>query len=144
MNSPFGYALRGIRESEIRMQCLGYNTWLYKFIIFVVTGAFAGVAGVLFAYFNRLISPFYLGVGTSFLPMCMVIIGGSGTLIGPIVGAMVIVFVEYFSSLVTPERWPLILGSAFVLAIMYARGGIIIYLAKVWRRISDRYGSIED
>ena len=144
MNSPFGYALRGIRESEIRMQCLGYNTWLYKFIIFVVTGAFAGVAGVLFAYFNRLISPFYLGVGTSFLPMCMVIIGGSGTLIGPVVGAMVIVFVEYFSSLVTPERWPLILGGAFVVAIMYARGGIIIYLVKVWERISNRYGSIED
>lgn len=144
MNSPFGYALRGIRESEIRMQCLGYNTWLYKFIIFVVTGAFAGVAGVLFAYFNRLISPFYLGVGTSFLPMCMVIIGGSGTLIGPVIGAMVIVFVEYFSSLVTPERWPLILGGAFVVVIMYARGGIIIYLSRVWKRISYRYGSIED
>jgi ABC-type branched-subunit amino acid transport system permease subunit len=54
---------------------------------------FAGVAGVLFAYFNRLISPFYLGVGTSFLPMCMVIIGGSGTLIGPIVGTIGVLIV---------------------------------------------------
>jgi branched-chain amino acid transport system permease protein len=143
MNSPFGYALRGIRESEIRMQALGYNTWLYKFIIFVVTGAFAGLGGVLFAYFNRLISPVYLGVGTSFLPMCMVIIGGSGTRIGPVIGAMVIIFVEYFSSLVTPERWPLILGGAFVVAIMYARGGIVIYLSRLWKQIGYRHGSIE-
>lgn len=143
MNSPFGYALRGIRESEIRMQALGYNTWLYKFIIFIVTGAFAGLAGVLFAYFNRLISPVYLGVGTAFLPMCMVIIGGSGTRIGPVIGAMVIIFVEYFSSLVTPERWPLILGGAFVVAIMYARGGIVIYLSRFWKQIGYRHGSIE-
>jgi branched-chain amino acid transport system permease protein len=143
MNSPFGYALRGIRESEIRMQALGYNTWLYKFIIFVVTGAFAGLAGVLFAYFNRLISPVYLGVGTSFLPMCMVIIGGSGTWVGPVIGAMVIIFVEYFSSLFTPERWPLILGGAFVVAIMYARGGIVIYLSRFWKQIGYRHGSIE-
>ncbi len=143
MNSPFGYALRGIRESEIRMECLGYNIWLYKFIIFVVTGAFAGAAGVLFAYFNRLISPTYLSVGTSFLPMCMVIIGGSGTLTGPVIGAMVIVFVEYFSSLVTPERWPLILGGAFVVVIMYMRGGIVTYLSHLWKRIGYRYGSFE-
>ena len=143
MNSPFGYALRGIRESDIRMQALGYNTWLYKFIIFVVTGAFAGLAGVLFAYFNRLISPVYLGVGTSFLPMCMVIIGGSGTRIGPVIGAMVIVFVEYFSSLVTPERWPLILGGAFVIAIMYARGGIVVYLSQLWKQIGYQHGSTE-
>jgi branched-chain amino acid transport system permease protein len=143
MNSPFGYALRGIRESELRMQSLGYNTWLYKFIIFVITGAFAGVAGVLFAYFNRLISPVYLGVGTSFLPMCMVIIGGSGTLIGPVIGAMVIIFVEYFSSLFTPERWPLILGGAFVLVIMYARGGITTYLSPFWKQMGYRYGSVK-
>jgi branched-chain amino acid transport system permease protein len=134
MNSPFGYALRGIRESELRMQSLGYNTWLYKYVAFIVTGAFAGLAGLLFAYFNRLISPVYMGVGTSFLPMCMVIIGGSGTLFGPTLGAMVITFVEYFSSLVTPERWPLILGGLFVVVIMYARGGIMVYLSKVAKK----------
>jgi branched-chain amino acid transport system permease protein len=135
MNSPFGYSLRGIRESELRMESLGYNTWLHKYIVFIVTGAFSGIAGVLFAYFNRLISPVHLAVGTSFLPMCMVIIGGSGTLLGPVIGAMALVFVEYFSSLFTPERWPLILGGLFVAVIMYARGGIMVYLSGIWKRI---------
>jgi branched-chain amino acid transport system permease protein len=143
MNSPFGYALRGIREGESRMQSLGYNTWLYKYIVFIITGAFAGVAGVLFVYYNRFIAPTHVAVGTSFLPMVMVIIGGSGTLLGPVIGAMVIVFVEYFASLFTPERWPLILGAVFVAAIMYARGGIDIHLSRLWKRLSYRYGSIK-
>jgi len=141
MNSPFGHALRGIRENESRTQSLGYNTWLYKYTAFIITGAFAGVAGVLFVYYNRLISPTHVGVATSFLPMIMVIIGGSGTLLGPVIGAFVIVFVEYFASLFTPERWPLILGAIFVVAIMYARGGINIHLSRLWQRLINRYGS---
>jgi len=141
MNSPFGYALRGIREDETRMRSVGYNTWLYKYIIFIITGAFAGLAGVLFVYYNRFISPTHIGITFSFLPMCMVIIGGSGTLLGPVIGAMVIIFAEYFASLFTPERWPLILGAIFVVAIMYARGGIAIHLSRLWKRMSYRYGS---
>jgi branched-chain amino acid transport system permease protein len=70
-----------------------------------------------------------------------VIIGGSGTLLGPVIGALIIVFVEYFSSLFTPERWPLILGALFVAAIMYARGGVGIHLTKLWRKLNYRYGS---
>jgi len=83
-------------------------------------------------------------VGTSFLPMCMVIIGGSGTLLGPILGALIIIFVEYFSSLFTPERWPLILGAVFVCGIMYARGGVITYLSGVWKRTGYRYGGTKN
>jgi branched-chain amino acid transport system permease protein len=73
--------------------------------------------------------------------MCMVIIGGTGTLLGPVIGAMVIVFVEYFSSLFTPERWPLILGGLFVVVIMYSRGGIMVYLKEIWKRIGYYNGS---
>jgi len=143
MNSPFGHALRGIREGESRMRALGYNTWLYKYIAFITTGAFAGVAGTLFIYYNRFISPTHVSVTTSFMPMIMVIIGGSGTLLGPVIGALVIVFTEYFASLFTPERWPLILGAVFVAAIMYARGGISIHLSRLWKRLNNRYGSIK-
>ncbi len=143
MNSPFGHALRGIREGEARMSALGYNTWLYKYIAFIITGCFAGMAGVLFVYYNRFISPTHVGVATSFLPMVMVIIGGSGTLLGPVIGAMVIVFVEYFSSLVTPERWPLILGVVFVGTIMYAGGGINVHLSRLWKRLSQNYASVK-
>lgn len=143
MNSPFGHSLRGIREGEARMSALGYNTWLHKYLAFIITGVFAGVAGVLFVYYNRFISPTHVGVATSFLPMVMVIIGGSGTLLGPVIGAMVIIFVEYFASLYTPERWPLILGIVFVGTIMYARGGISVHLSTLWKRLSHRYGSSE-
>lgn len=143
INSPFGYALRGIRESELRMRTLGYNAWLYKYIAFIITGAFAGLAGVLFVYYNRFISPTHIGIMFSFLPMIMVIIGGSGTLLGPVIGAMIIIFVEYFASLFTPERWPLILGGIFVIAIMYARGGVSIHLSRLWKRLGERYGSIK-
>jgi branched-chain amino acid transport system permease protein len=141
VNSPFGRALVGIREGEARMQSLGYNTWLYKYLAFVISGIFAGVAGVLFGYYNYLISPTHLGVGTSFLPMVMTIIGGIGTLSGPVIGAALLIFVEHFASILTPDRWPLILGGMFVLAIMFAREGIGVYLWKLWNRVGNRYGS---
>ena len=143
VHSPFGRALVGIREGEGRMRSLGYNAWLYKYLAFVISGAFAGIAGVLFGYYNYLISPTHLGVGTSFLPMCMAIIGGVGTLLGPVIGAAVIIFVELFASIMTPERWPLILGGLFVLAIMFAREGIGVYLWRLWNKVIYNYGSIE-
>jgi branched-chain amino acid transport system permease protein len=139
VNSPFGHALVGIREGETRMQALGYNTWLYKYLAFVVSGAFSGVAGVLFGYYNFMISPIHLGVGTSFLPMVMAIIGGMGTLVGPAIGAAIVVFVELFASILTPERWPLILGGLFVTTIMFARRGIAVYMLLCWESLGRRY-----
>jgi branched-chain amino acid transport system permease protein len=139
VNSPFGHALVGIREGEARMQALGYNTWLYKYLAFVVSGFFAGIAGVLFGYYNFMISPNHLGVGTSFLPMVMAIIGGVGTLVGPVIGAAIVVFVELFASILTPERWPLILGGLFVITIMFARQGIAVYLLLGWESLGRRY-----
>lgn len=141
VNSPFGHALVGIREGEDRMRSLGYNTWLYKYLAFVISGAFSGIAGVLFGYYNYLISPTHLGVGTSFLPMCMAIIGGVGTLLGPVIGAAVIIFVELYASIMTPERWPLILGGLFVVAIMFAREGIGVYLWRLCNKVGHYYGS---
>ncbi|MFB0520964.1 MAG: branched-chain amino acid ABC transporter permease [Desulfatiglandales bacterium] len=141
VNSPFGRALVGIREGEDRMRSLGYNTWLYKYLAFVISGAFSGIAGVLFGYYNYLISPTHLGVGTSFLPMCMAIIGGVGTLLGPVIGAAVIIFVDLYASIMTPERWPLILGGLFVVAIMFAREGIGVYLWRLCNKVGHHYGS---
>ncbi len=139
-NSSFGHSLVGIREGEPRMQSLGYNTWLYKYIAFVISGGFSGVAGALFAWNNRIIAPSHFAVGTSFLPMVMAIIGGSGTLFGPAIGAAVVIFVEYFASITMRLRWPLILGGIFILAVMFARAGIGVYLSRLWGKVSDRYG----
>jgi branched-chain amino acid transport system permease protein len=141
IRSPYGLALVGIREDEARMQAVGYNTWLYKYTIFIITGVFAGMSGVLFTYYNFFVSPKHLAVVTSFLPMVMAIMGGLGTFVGPVVGAAVFVFVENFSSIYFPERWPLILGGLFVLTIMFAREGIGVYLWRLWSRVSRGYGS---
>lgn len=144
VGSPYGLAVQGIREDETRMQSVGYNTWLYKYIIFVITGAFAGLAGVFFTYYNFFVSPNHLGVVTSFLPMVMCIMGGLGTFVGPIIGAAVFIFVENFSSIYFPERWPLVLGGLFVLTIMFARKGIGVYLWRLCRKLSYQYGSVKD
>jgi branched-chain amino acid transport system permease protein len=73
--------------------------------------------------------------------MVMAIIGGLGTFLGPVVGAAVFIFVENFASIITPQRWPLILGGLFVLTIMFAREGIGVYVWRLWTRVSGRYGS---
>jgi len=143
VKSPYGLALVGIREDEIRMAAMGYNTWLYKYIAFVVSGAFAGVAGILFSYYNFFVSPNHLGIGTSFLPMVMAIIGGLGTLLGPVIGAAVFIFVENFSSIFAPQRWPLILGGLFVISIIFARDGIGVYLWRLICKLVPGYGSIK-
>ncbi|MCG6878032.1 MAG: branched-chain amino acid ABC transporter permease, partial [Deltaproteobacteria bacterium] len=142
--SPFGLALVGVREGEARMDAVGYNTWYLKYAAFVVSGAFAGLAGVLFAYYNFFVSPNHLGIATSFLPMVMAIMGGLGTFLGPVVGAAVFIFVENFASILSPQRWPLVLGALFVLTIMFARDGIGVYLWRIWARWGPRYGSIEN
>lgn len=140
INSPLGHALQGIRDNENRMRALGYYTWLYKYIAFIIAGLFAGVAGLLFAYFNGSIAPSHLGFLTSSLALLIVILGGTGTLWGPVIGAGVIVFVEYFASLLTPVRWPLILGIVFLLSVMYLRGGISLHLIRFGKKVLP-YGS---
>ena len=136
VNSPFGHALQGIRENEARMRSLGYNTWLYKYIAFIIAGLFAGVAGVLFPYYAKAMIPYSVGVTTSALVMLICIIGGLGTLWGPVIGAVVIILAEFISSLYFPARWPLVLGGVFVLTVMFLRGGIAPHLLKLWERVS--------
>jgi branched-chain amino acid transport system permease protein len=136
IHSPFGLALQGIRDDEGRLSHLGYNTWLYKIIAFVIAGAFAGTAGVLFGPCNGIMDPSNLGVTTSVIAVLTVIIGGMRIVYGPIVGAAVITIVENLSSIYTPERWPLILGGIFVITVIYLRGGITTHLIRLWKRIS--------
>jgi branched-chain amino acid transport system permease protein len=124
IKSPFGLSLEGVRESEARMLALGYNAWLMKLIAFVIAGMFAGLAGVLMAYYNGFMVPADFGVTNSTLALLMVIVGGPGTIYGAIIGATFITTIEQFASTFVPERWPLILGAAFVLTVMFARGGI--------------------
>jgi len=137
----FVHALVGIRESEPRMQALGYNTWRYKYIAFIISAGFSGVGGAMFAWNNTIIDPSHFAVGTSFLPMVMSIIGGSKILFGPVIGALIVIFAEYFASITVRARWPLILGGIFVASVMFARAGIGVYLARLWEKVRVRYGN---
>ena len=128
--SPFGYVLRGIRESETRMLVLGYDVWRYKLVAFVVAAAFAGLAGCLYVYFNRFVSPDYVHVVRSAEVLLMVILGGAGTLLGPAVGAMLIVLLENLISTYT-ERWVTVLGIIYVLVALLAPNGIAGLIASL-------------
>ena len=104
---------------------LGFNTWRVKYSAFVLGGAFAGLAGLLLAYFNRLVVPSDAGIATSGLILLMVIIGGSGTRWGPLVGAALVLLVQFYASSYIAERWPLILGTVFVLSVRLFRDAIV-------------------
>lgn len=124
VRSPFGRALVGIRESETRMEVLGYDVWLYKYVAFVLAGIVAGLAGNLFAYYNGFVSPSYLSVIFSASALLMVILGGVGTLFGPVLGAAVILYLENVISAYT-ERWLLILGAIYVVVTLFAPRGLV-------------------
>jgi branched-chain amino acid transport system permease protein len=123
VHSPFGKTLVGIRESESRMRTLGYHVWLHKYIGFVIAGAVGGFAGVFWAYYNGFVSPTDLELATSTEALLMVALGGKGTLLGPALGALIVVLLKNLVSVYT-HRWLLILGAVYILTIVYAPEGI--------------------
>jgi branched-chain amino acid transport system permease protein len=124
VKSPFGRSLAGIREREARMRILGYNTWLHKYIIFVVAGGFGGLAGVLWAFLNGIVSPGDVILTTSVDALLMVVLGGPGTLVGSAIGATVVVFLrDYLATLV--QWWQYVLGGVYVLTILFLPGGLM-------------------
>jgi branched-chain amino acid transport system permease protein len=122
--SPFGLTLRGIRDSETRMQSLGYHVPLHLFIGFAVSGFFAGVAGAMYAFFNNFVSPSTVSLAQSVEALLMAIVGGIGTLFGAFVGAAAIIVLENAVSAYT-ERWPTALGLCFILVMIFAPEGIV-------------------
>jgi branched-chain amino acid transport system permease protein len=124
VNSPFGLTLKGIRDSESRMRTLGYNVPLHLFIGFVVSGFFAGVAGILYAFFNSFVSPSTVALSQSVEGLLMAIVGGVGTLFGAIIGSIVIISLENFVSLYT-NRWLMVLGFLFIFTMIFAPSGFL-------------------
>jgi len=124
VRSPFGLSLQGIRESESRMRMLGYNTWLHKYVIFVIAGVCSGLGGILYAFYNGFVSPADVHLTASAEGVLMVLVGGAGTLFGPLVGAALVVFLRNLLSAYT-QRWLLILGAVFVMVVMFAPRGIV-------------------
>lgn len=140
LKSPFGRVIEGIRVNEHRMRSLGFATFRYKLACFVIAGALAGLAGYFSAIQFGFVSPDMLGWHQSGLVMMMVILGGMGTLIGPALGAIVMMLLELvFQSLPTVgalnlgKHWQLLMGSFIVLVALLLPNGLL-GLLDAWRR----------
>ena len=142
VRSPFGLSLAGIRERELRMRILGYNTWLHKYLAFIIAGAFGGLSGVLWAHTAGIVSPVNVELAFSVDALLMVVLGGSGTLVGGVIGAFIVFGLrEYLSTLV--PWWQYVLGAIYVLTILYLPTGLMGIPERIRQRRA-RSGKRED
>ena len=118
VRSRFGVVLGGIRQSERRMAAIGVSTYRYKLVAFVISGMGTGLAGALMANFARFVSPDMLHWTQSGELMIMVILGGTGTLIGPALGAVVLIGLETVLAAWT-EHWQVVLGPILILIVLF-------------------------
>jgi branched-chain amino acid transport system permease protein len=139
VRSPFGLSLRGIQDNEPRMRTLGYNVWLHKYLAFAISAVVAGIAGILFAFFNNYISPTAIDFSHNGTIVLMAVLGGLGTLWGPLLGAIIIVFLQQYLSIYV-QRWLTIQGLIFVLTVIFARQGIWGLFARLARWLAARAG----
>ena len=135
IRAPFGTVLQALRESEERAEFVGYDVTAYKRRAFVVSGALAGLAGGLFAANNRYVAPSVLHWINSGEVIVMTVLGGMGTLYGPMIGAGVFVgFEDVLSSHI--EQWRLVVGTLFVLFVIFVPRGLVSLPQTVAERLS--------
>lgn len=131
--SPYGAALRGTRDQPRRMSALGYNVWLIRWSAFVLAGFWGGVAGLLYVYYNKFVSPQALSLQQSAEVLIMTILGGVGSIIGPVVGAVIITLVKTVVSSYV-DRWNTLLGVLFLVVIVFMPEGVVPGLRRLRRR----------
>ena len=137
IRSPFGLGLRGIKASETRMQSLGYRTSLHLYAAFALSGALASFAGVLYVYYNKFVNPVAASFPISVEAALMAIVGGSSTLIGPFIGAGVVLGLRnWVSSFV--EMHHAIMGVVFIATVLWAPQGLVGLAAQLRARLARR------
>jgi branched-chain amino acid transport system permease protein len=137
--SPFGASVRGTRDQPRRMNALGYHVWMIRFLAFLLSGFWTGVAGLLYLYYNQFVSPQAVALAASAEALLMVIAGGTGTLLGPIAGAALVVVMKNVASAYI-ERWNFVLGAIFVAIVVFMPEGLVPgsvrlarWVAATWR-----------
>lgn len=128
VDSRYGGVLRGCKQNEQRLRALGYNTFNYKLIGFVISGAGCGLAGALLANLTEFVGPDVMHWTKSGELIVMILLGGMGTLIGPIFGSAALLLLEEVLSAYT-EHWMIVLGPILLLVVLFARRGIYGFLA---------------
>jgi branched-chain amino acid transport system permease protein len=133
VQSRFGVLLQGIKSNERRIVALGFPTFRYKLTAFVIAGAVCGVAGALFANLTLFVSPSVIHWTRSGEMMMMVILGGLGTLVGPVFGAAAYLILESVLSRLT-EHWQAVLGPILILVVLFSKTGLYGLFASGARR----------
>src|SRR5258708_6808520 len=128
--SPFGAALRGTRDQARRMSALGHDVWPIRLITFVYSGFLGAVSGLLFVYYNKYIHPASLSITASAEGLLAVVAGGSATLAGPIVGAVIVMILKNYVSAYI-ERWNMLLGFVFVVIVIFVPQGVVPVLRRL-------------
>ncbi len=139
VRSQFGLVLAGMRQNEERLAFLGYRVQIYKATAFALAGAIAGLAGALYAYHQGFTGPGNLGPGLSTTAVLYCLFGGSGTLIGPILGAAAIESISYFlsGSQTVKQYWPVLLGVLLLLVVTFKPSGLLGLLVTTRERIGS-------
>jgi branched-chain amino acid transport system permease protein len=132
VNSRFGMVVQGVRSNEQRMQAIGFPANRYRLVCFVIAGTICGLAGALLANNTDFVSPAVMYWTRSGDLMVMVVLGGMGSLFGPMIGAIVFLVLEEFLSQIT-EYWALIMGPLLLLIVLFGRGGIMGVLGRLQR-----------
>ena len=132
VRSPFFQVIRGAKDNERRMAALGYPVLRYQLVAFVISGALAGLSGVLLANATGFVGPAYLEWIRSGELIVMVVLGGMGTVIGPVLGAAALVLLEEFIPILLDlvragwgEHWQIVLGPLLLAVVLFARGGLL-------------------
>jgi branched-chain amino acid transport system permease protein len=141
--SQFGLVLAGMRQNEERLAFFGYRVQLFKALIFSFAGLIAGLSGALFAYHQGFIGPGSMGPGLSTVAVLYCLFGGSGTLIGPILGTLLIEVISYVlaDQDQIKQYWPVILGVVLLVVVMFKPSGLLGFLVSERERIGS-YGGI--
>jgi len=135
--SPFGASVRGTRDQPRRMNALGYHVWMIRFLAFLFSAFWSGVAGLLYLYYNQFVSPQAVALTASAEALLMVIAGGSATLLGPVAGAGLVVVIKNVASAYI-ERWNFVLGAIFVAIVVFMPEGLVPGMARLARRARGR------
>lgn len=125
VDSPPGRVMIAIRENEARAQTIGYNTFGYKLLAVTLAGVMAGLAGMMNTLWNLNATPASFSVEMTINALLMTIIGGVGTLVGPMLGATVLQLLGHWLNAIVGPRWPLVIGTVYILLVLFLPYGIV-------------------